>query len=141
MDLDQCVCSGKNLPRLLRPAILALLAGGSAHGYSLVQRLGEMELFATSAPDTSGVYKLLKQMEEEGLIAGEWDLGEGGPARRCFTLTKDGRSCIERWAESLSIFRRQLDSLLNLVAADGIANAAAKGGCKCKQESKDGIDR
>ena len=73
MDLDHCVCSGKSLARLLRPALLALLAEAPAHGYDLAQRIAERNLFATEPADHSGVYKTLKEMEKEG--AGLFHLG------------------------------------------------------------------
>jgi hypothetical protein len=52
VDLNQCACSGKNLARLLRPAILALLVRGETHGYDLVRQLGELAIYAEAPPDT-----------------------------------------------------------------------------------------
>ena len=38
---DDCPCSGANLIRLLKPAIMTILAGKGAHGYAIVERLAE----------------------------------------------------------------------------------------------------
>ena len=45
MDLDNCPCSGVNLPRFVQPVILAVLSSGPLHGYLVVQRLAETSLF------------------------------------------------------------------------------------------------
>jgi hypothetical protein len=42
MDFEDCACTGKSLMRLVRPAVLRVLAGEPLHGYLVVQRLGEL---------------------------------------------------------------------------------------------------
>ena len=120
MDITQCACSGKTLDRLLRPVVLAMLARAGTHGYDLVQQLGRLELFADSPPDTSGIYKILKSMEKEGLVSSDWDLGDHGPAKRSYALTRDGRTCLKHWAETLRAYRAQIDGLLEILDASGI---------------------
>ncbi len=114
-DTNDCACSGKSLTKLLRPAILALLDRQGTHGYDIVQKIGELPFYADSLPDTSGVYKILKSMETEGLLKAEWEMGEAGPAKRHYTLTKDGRTCLKRWADTLVEYRDQIDALLELL--------------------------
>jgi DNA-binding PadR family transcriptional regulator len=99
----------------LRPAVLALLARKKTHGYDVVQQLKELEMFAEVPPDTSGVYKALKSMEEEGLISSIWEFGDTGPAKKQYALTKDGKACLRRWAETLQIYRTQIDGLLAIL--------------------------
>ncbi|MDY0227702.1 MAG: PadR family transcriptional regulator [Desulfomicrobium apsheronum] len=119
MELSQCACSGKSLARLLRPAVLALLVRGETHGYDLVQQLNGLDIYADLPPDTSGIYKLLKSMEREGLVTAIWELGDNRPAKRRYTLTKDGRECLRRWQETLLGYRVQIDGLLALLKSDG----------------------
>ena len=118
MDLDQCACSGKTLARLVRPSVLALLARGKAHGYDIVRQLQELAMFVEIPPDTSGVYKVLKSMEEEGLVSGAWVVGDAGPAKRRYVLTKDGKVCLKQWAETLEHYRAQIDGLLAILDLD-----------------------
>ena len=118
MDLDQCACSGKTLARLVRPAVLALLAQQKTHGYDIVQRLQELKMFIEIPPDTSGVYRVLKSMEDEGLVSSAWVLGNTGPAKRRYTLTKDGKACLKRWVETLENYRAQIDGLLDILDLD-----------------------
>jgi len=102
-------------PGLLLSAVLALLAQSESHGYVLVQRLGELGLFADAPPDTSGVYKVLKSMEGEGLVTAAWEMGDSGPAKRQCTITTDGRTCLARWAQALKEYRRQIGGPLGIL--------------------------
>ncbi len=115
MDFDECACSGKSLARVLRPAVMGLLTDGPAHGYQLAQRLGEMKMFTCQEPDHAGLYRALKQMEEEGLLTSAWDLAESGPARRVFTITADGMACLGQWKKTLADYRDALDELLGFL--------------------------
>jgi DNA-binding PadR family transcriptional regulator len=115
VDLDQCACSGRTLDRLLRPTVLALLAREKNHGYNVVHQLRELEMFTEVPPDTSGVYRALKSMEEEGLISSSWEFGDTGPAKKQYALTKDGKVCLKRWSETLQIYRTQIDGVLAIL--------------------------
>ncbi len=135
MDLDKCACSGRTLDRLLRPAVLALLAREKTHGYDVVQQLKELEMFAEFPPDTSGVYKTLKSMEEEGLISSSWEFSDMGPAKKQYVVTKDGKACLKRWAETLLAYRTQIDGLLTILDLNRklpVNSAAPKCGCQRK---------
>ena len=61
MELDNCPCSGANLPRFVQPVILAVLSSGPLHGYLVVQRLAET---------TSGCHRRLPDVEEYGAGGG-----------------------------------------------------------------------
>lgn len=115
MDLNECPCSGKTLARLLKPAVLGILAQEPMHGYRIAQKLQEMSMFSTQPPDTTGLYRVLRSMEEDGLVTGEWDLAERGPARRRFELTADGTDCLAMWRQTLGRYREDIDQLLVLL--------------------------
>lgn len=66
IELDNCPCSGANLPRFVQPVILAVLSSGPLHGYLVVQRLAETSLFRKQPPDATGVYRMLRNMEQGG---------------------------------------------------------------------------
>lgn len=74
MELDNCPCSGANLPRFVQPVILAVLSSGPLHGYLVVQRLAETSLFRKQPPDATGVYRMLRNMEQEGVLESDWEL-------------------------------------------------------------------
>ena len=134
MDLNQCACSGKTLARLLRPAVLALLVREKTHGYDIVQQLHGLEIFAGFPPDTSGVYKVLKSMEREGLVSASWEFGGSGPAKRRYALTRSGTACLKRWARTLEGYRAQIDGLLGIVKPHGKSLTSGRARkCKCRK--------
>ena len=115
MDLDQCPCSGKSLARLVQPAVMAVLAKGSAHGYAIVREVGNLTAFHGQAPDPTGVYRVLKTMEDRSLVVSRWDLADAGPARRCYELTEAGRDCLREWSRTLEQYRQAVTALLRLI--------------------------
>jgi DNA-binding PadR family transcriptional regulator len=112
MDFDDCPCSGKTLARLLQPAVMMVLAQEPLHGYRLVQRLGELVMFRAQSPDPTGVYRLLKAMEEQGYVTSAWELADSGPAKRRFALTRAGRACLTRWTQTLEVYEAAVADLL-----------------------------
>lgn len=115
MDFNQCPCSGKSLPKLIRPAVMAVLAQETLHGYVVVQRLADFGMFEGQVPDPSGVYKTLKAMEDEGLVRSFWELADAGPAKRCYRLTDVGLDCLGRWEETLGAYQSQLIELVGVL--------------------------
>jgi len=111
-DLKNCACSGKSLPRLLRPAILSTLAKGGSHGYAMMEELRCLSVVGDGVPDHAGVYRMLQVMEKEGLVASDWKCPESGPAKRHYHLTARGRACLQRWKRTLGEYRHTIDMLL-----------------------------
>lgn len=104
LQYSDCPCAGRNLDKLVQPAILTVLAREDLHGYMLVQRLAEMPMFRGQKPDATGVYRFLRQMEERELVTSTWDTSETGPAKRLYRLTDTGRACLVRWVGTLTYY-------------------------------------
>jgi DNA-binding PadR family transcriptional regulator len=51
--------------------------------------------------DIGNLYRLLRALEQEGLVASEWSDELPGPAKRTYELTDDGRRVLDTWAEAL----------------------------------------
>lgn len=115
VDFSNCACSGKSLGRLLQPAVMGMLAQECLHGYVIVQRLAGMAMLKGHPPDPAGIYRLLKSMEQAGLVTSCWDLADTGPAKRCFELTLDGRACLARWVQTLEEYERAICELLSTI--------------------------
>jgi PadR family transcriptional regulator PadR len=70
------------------------------HGYELIDRLPEVA-GAESRVDVGNLYRLLRGLEDEGVVTSEWSAELPGPAKRTYELTDEGRRLLDRWAESL----------------------------------------
>ena len=103
------------MDKLIQPAMLAILAGGSLHGYELARRIGEIPHFLDEAPDVSGIYRILKALEARGIVTSDWDISHGGRPKRVFTITNDGKQCLEHWNDTLRNYHKTIGSLLKTV--------------------------
>jgi PadR family transcriptional regulator, regulatory protein PadR len=70
------------------------------HGYELIERLPEVAGPETRV-DVGNLYRLLRALEDEGVVTSEWSADLPGPAKRTYELTDEGRELLDRWAESL----------------------------------------
>jgi len=87
------------LPRnYLRPCLLLLLAEGTSHGYEL---LDQISAFGLDRVDPGGLYRCLRAMDEEGLVRSTWAPSTAGPARRTYSLTREGADWLHTIAEAL----------------------------------------
>jgi PadR family transcriptional regulator len=86
--------------RFVEPALLLLLRERPMHGYELIERLPEVAGDETRI-DVGNLYRVLRALEEEGIVSSEWSADLPGPAKRTYELTDEGRRLLDRWAESL----------------------------------------
>ena len=86
----------------LRASILLVLGDEPAHGYDLPALLEPLGLGGT---DRGFVYRTLRGMEADGLVASSWASSPTGPARRTYTVTAAGRD----WADAASVTLREAD--------------------------------
>lgn len=71
---------------LLRDVVLVAAEDRSYHGYELAEVLG------TWRPANLGqLYRLLRQLEDDGLLSSEWDYSPAGPPKRVYALTPAGK--------------------------------------------------
>lgn len=85
-----------------RASLLLVLGEVPAHGYDLPALLAPLGLGTT---DRGFVYRTLRGMEAEGLVASAWDPSPSGPARRTYCVTPAGT----QWAEAASRSLREAD--------------------------------
>ena len=130
-ELAECPCSGRNLDKLIQPAVLAILAEKPLHGYLIVQSLADMPMFKGHEPDNTGVYRFLNAMEDRGLLTSAWDMSDSGPAKKLFDLTNKGRECLAKWVATLREYREQIGELLGHLQR---ATEMPAGGCDCRKE-------
>ncbi len=86
--------------RFVEPSLLLLLRERPLHGYELLERIPELGV--EGRVDIGNLYRLLRALEEEGLVQSEWSADLPGPAKRTYELTAEGRRLLDRWAEALN---------------------------------------
>lgn len=72
---------------------LRALSAGPSYGYAIISEL-ERHGFGTIKGGT--LYPLLTRYETAGLVTTEWRAGAGGPGRKYFALTDQGRAELTR---------------------------------------------
>lgn len=114
---QECNCPGFKIHRFIQPCLLILLHEDPSHGYELMARLSECG-FEGENPDPAMVYRNLRKMEKEGLVASQWETAEAGPAKRLYSVTPKGEKSIHSWAvhikkqiKRLTCFLQKYDSI------------------------------
>jgi poly-beta-hydroxybutyrate-responsive repressor len=87
--------------RFVEPALLLLLRERPMHGYELLERVPEIA-GVEGQVDVGNLYRILRALEEEGIVRSEWSAELPGPAKRTYELTDAGRELLDRWAEALT---------------------------------------
>jgi PadR family transcriptional regulator PadR len=98
------------IERFVEPAILLILSERPRHGYELIELLPE--LTGEDRIDVGNLYRLLRGLEEDGLLDSEWRGDLPGPAKRTYTLTSTGRKLLDRWAEALGAAHGEIEIFL-----------------------------
>ncbi|MGC8626380.1 MAG: PadR family transcriptional regulator [Acidimicrobiales bacterium] len=129
---------GRGRGALIEPVVLAALAGHSAHGYDLRRMVGEITDGAVVV-DPGGMYRLLRRLEEGGLVESAWEEGGFGPQRRQYRLTAQGRALLVQWRDELAWRERVFASVVS--AIDRSLGLRAEGRRSANQDDKDVQDK
>jgi PadR family transcriptional regulator, regulatory protein PadR len=86
--------------RFIEPSLLLLLRDHPVHGYELQERLSELAN-GDEPVGTGNLYRILRALEDEGLVKSEWQADLPGPAKRTYELTDAGKRVLDRWADAL----------------------------------------
>jgi len=106
----ECHCKVERVPNFALPRLLLELAKKTSHGYELIERLGQE---GNPTPDPGNFYRMLRSLEEEGLVCSTWDTQNSGPARRVYELTDQGREFLHAWAVTINQTHQSLGRFLS----------------------------
>jgi len=98
--------------RFIEPSLLQLLSERPMHGYELLERIPELAREERRV-DLGNLYRLLRTLEEEGVVASEWDESLAGPAKRVYRLTPSGTALLDSWAAALVEVRELVTAFLD----------------------------
>ena len=96
--------------RFSEPALLLMLRERPTHGYELLEALPAVT--GEARVDMGNLYRVLRALEEDGLVRSEWQADASGPAKRTYELTIEGRRLLDEWASALRRSRERIDSFL-----------------------------
>lgn len=112
--------SGKQ-ERYIQPSLLLGLLEGPSYGYELIQLIQQFGFIQGQAPPGM-VYRHLRQLEADGLVASEWKTEGTGPAKRMYVLTGEGAEMLAAWIDYM---KTQADNLNRFI--DRYREGAGKG--------------
>lgn len=92
---------GRYRRSVLEVAILTSLADSDTHGYDLVERISSL-VGDLVCVDSGTMYRMLRGMEQDGLVTSSWITAEAGPNRRVYVITEQGLAGLLDMAASLS---------------------------------------
>lgn len=107
---------GGGMRGLVEPAVLAALGAQPAHGYDLRAAI-EALTDGVLVIDPGGLYRILRRMEDDGLVASAWEAGDHGPQRRTYRLTAEGTDVLRCWLDRLDARRRAIDGIVAAATA------------------------
>jgi DNA-binding PadR family transcriptional regulator len=97
--------------RFVEPAVLLLLREGASYGYELADALEA--LLDEGRVDFGNLYRLLRALEEEGLVRSSWNDDTPGPVKRVYEITDEGVALLQAWIESLRAAQERVGALLD----------------------------
>jgi DNA-binding PadR family transcriptional regulator len=99
----------------LESLVLGVLGSGPMHGYGIVRQIkGESALLKVGE---SQLYPVLRRLEERSLITGSWEIQDGRPARKVYTLTEEGTRALAKRRKEFDAYSRHLRGLFGLPEA------------------------
>jgi len=106
----QCHCKEGNIRYLVQARILLEIARKPAHGYELLDSLGQN---TQTAIDSGSLYRVLRSMEVDGMVMSSWETSGGGPARRIYELSAPGFEYLDALVGNIRSTQAYFDAFLN----------------------------
>jgi len=94
------------LERFIEPAVLLVLRDSPGHGYELLEQL--QTLMPSERIDMGNLYRILRSLEREGLVASTWHEDVPGPAKRIYVITQSGSRVLAQWVGAFKKTEHQI---------------------------------
>ena len=109
-----CAKFGFKMSNILYAVFLYLLMDNSLSGYTLTEELSKVGINPSYIP--SGIaYRLLRDMEANGLLVSKWETSGSGPAKRVYKITDAGKKYLEAWIIEAKRNLKTMQNLINLI--------------------------
>jgi PadR family transcriptional regulator, regulatory protein PadR len=100
---------GNEARGLLYPFLLLLIFECPGHGYDLIDRLA---CLGVTGIEPGRVYRVLRNLERDRLVASGWITSHAGPARRRYEVTPLGLEELSAWMSHLAELDKALSASL-----------------------------
>jgi len=111
----ESVLSQGKQERYIQPSVLLGLLLKPSYGYEIIQTIQRFGFIEGQAPPGM-IYRHLRQLEEDGLVASEWETEGAGPAKRMYNITEDGKGVLAAWIDYME---RQAQNLRDFIDTYG----------------------
>lgn len=108
MDVEQW--PGEWIRGVLPLCLLAVVAEDETYGYEVARRLQAAGLGKVKG---GTLYPALTRLEDDGLVRSSWREGDGGPGRKFFSITPEGREFLTQRRAGWTTFTERAGSLLH----------------------------
>ena len=95
--------------------LLAVMGDGPAYGYEMTKRLGGRGL---SIVGEGSIYPLLGRLERDGLVQTHRAASNGGPPRKYYSLSSQGKVALEAGVKEWQLTRDAVDGVLGLATTE-----------------------
>ncbi|WP_084264837.1 PadR family transcriptional regulator [Actinomadura macra] len=89
--------------------LLAVIADEPAYGYEMAQRLAAAGLDAVAE---GSIYPALGRLQREDLVESYLVESDGGPARKYYRPTEDGRAALAAWSREWALLTDGIHAVL-----------------------------
>lgn len=93
---------------ILEFCILLVISRGKTYASEILEELKKADLIVVEGT----MYPLLSRLKNAGLLAYDWSESTGGPPRKYYSLTEQGRMFLEELAETWKSLDRSITTLL-----------------------------
>ena len=94
---------------VLELCILAILSQGEKYPSDIIEVMKESHLLIVEGT----LYPLLTRLKNDGLLTYRWVESTGGPPRKYFTLTDDGKKFLSGMSAAYTQLNKSVDKILN----------------------------
>ena len=89
-------------------AVLAVIAKGETYGYEILSTLEDAGLDGVG---DASVYGTLRRLEQAGHLSSRLQASDSGPARKYYSVTRDGMAQLRRGTEAWTRINAALEKL------------------------------
>ena len=106
-------CHGRaqSMERFLEISLLVLLYDTKGYGYLLMEKLEDFG-FSAEVMNIGSLYRVLRKMEHDDLVASSWEQGAHGPKRRVYQITDEGKRMLDIWIQHVRRRKETIEYLL-----------------------------